>query len=291
MFQNCHKKSGVAILLKSTKEGAGKNTLTDLLQAILGKQHSTQTDTMDDLVSNFNGDLKGKILCVCDEVQNYQHGKHAERFKSLITKGTLKVNVKQVKKGEDVDDFMRFIFTSNCDVALRLNASDRRYLPIEVSPAMIGNRKYFKALLKEFNDVDVQRAFFNLVCNIDLTNWEIRDIPDTKLKLELIEINLKSTERYVIEWAKGERPEFQYDDEGVMTCRVVPVYEDYARWIDNNREHKAVAKRVFYRELAANSVAKKNRRVEGVQTKVWTFTKQGMQEHIRSILKNKEFTL
>lgn len=287
IFQHPEDKIGIAILLKSTKQGAGKNVFTDFLMEVLGKALTYTTDRLDDLTNKFNAYMQGKLLVVCDEVANFAGYKLADSLKSNITCTQRPIEV----KGKEVFSIAcraRYIFTSNSDIPLRISQYDRRYLAIEVSDAKVGDRQYFKNLIEEMKSEDSMRAFFLYMSNRDISKREFRNIPMTALKKELMLESIPSAIQYLMEVGSGEREdnlgEFNKDD--VLKVFSVGFYDDYSNWMTQGGYRGTSTKREFVKKLEELGLKKGNVRIGGSQTKGYTIKKADLLAAMRAYMRD-----
>lgn len=175
------------LVLKSVKEGAGKNTLTDFLgKHVIGITHYIQSSDIDSLFSKFNGSTERCLLTVMDEVgHNGAAFKLHERLKDITTRSTLTIEHKGLNSYTSTN-YNNYIFSSNNDFVMKLSDSDRRNLCIDVSTEKTHDDEYWDQLREVSND----RAglhFFHYLCRIDLTSYNFRDIPVTEWKRRLQE--------------------------------------------------------------------------------------------------------
>ena len=86
-FQKPGKKIGVALVLKSVAEGAGKNIVYDFLsEFVMGINYTRIFNDMDSFLNNFNSDAERSLLTVLDEIGNKGSAyKNADKLKSIIT--------------------------------------------------------------------------------------------------------------------------------------------------------------------------------------------------------------
>jgi hypothetical protein len=263
IFQRPDDKIGIAVLLKSTRQGAGKNVFTDFIIKLLGKGLTYTTDRLDDLTNKFNAYMQGKLLVVCDEVANYAGYKLADSLKSNITCTHRPIEV----KGKEVFSIAcraRYIFTSNSDIPLRISQYDRRYLAIEVSDEKVGDRLYFSDLIEEMNDEESMRAFFLYMTNRDISDRVFRNIPVTALKKELMAESIPSPIQYVMDVGAGEREEWL----GEFTNKTLKVFyagffEDYNRWMAEGKYTGTTNKRAFNKKISEVGLITKSTRIGG----------------------------
>lgn len=276
MIQNPNKKNGVAILLKSRKEGAGKNSMTDLLMDILGKSLSYTTDRLEDLTNKFNAHLQGKLLIVADELANYAGHKVADTLKSMITCTRRPIEDKG-KAIVMVSARERYIFTSNSDIPLRISSSDRRYLALEVSDKYIGDSDYFDSLYEELESEDSQRAFFLYLANRNIArDW--KKIPMTGLKRELMKEAVCNIIHYLIDVGNEDRDSFLGEfKNGEMKVFSQGLFNDYRDWASHGGYKGQLNKTQFSRKMKELGLEKIPIRAAGVVGRGYKIVRNNLQ--------------
>jgi hypothetical protein len=144
IIQNPGKKTGVVIVLKSEKQGAGKGCVIDQLfgNGIFGDQSYAQVGNMEGLIGKFNSNLMNKQLVNVDEVMMCK--KEANEVKNMVTDPYMYYE----KKGLDkirLKNLMNFVFTSNKDHCVNLDMSDRRYFILDVDDSNANDQKYYRS--------------------------------------------------------------------------------------------------------------------------------------------------
>ena len=90
--------AAVALVLISTKEGAGKNAFTEKLQAVIGSRDpfhlSVATADPDKLFGRFNITLSHKLLVILNEAD--VSGQYASKIMGLLTDPTVEIEAKFV---------------------------------------------------------------------------------------------------------------------------------------------------------------------------------------------------
>ena len=198
IVQKPYRKTESAIVFYSHWEGVGKNAITDLLKKIFNNYIGDIT--LESLVSKFNSDLKAKVLLIGDEITPKAKELNNE-LKNAITRKTINIEYKGSEKIE-MKDTANFIFTTNNEKAFRVSETDRRYCLIEC-PTKLKNAEYFDLLYKAIEDDSVCKHFFNFLLDRDISQINIRKIPMTKYKQQIITHNLPSYFRMII-----KNPEF-----------------------------------------------------------------------------------
>lgn len=135
LFKFPANKPGTALVLVG-KPGAGKSLLGEkVIRAIIGRNHSMQTNTVESLTGQFNQDSSNMLFIQCDEAMNSRRRSDANKMKSMITDRTRRIEPKGVNAFE-VEDCARYCFTSNEDaeaVAIVDGQDDRRYSVFKVN--------------------------------------------------------------------------------------------------------------------------------------------------------------
>lgn len=177
-------KIGTALVFQS-EQGAGKNIFTDfVVNHVIGPSFAITLNDIEQLTGRFNSVMEHKLLTVCDEMGNYGGSyKTNDKLKSLITQSEQNIE----RKGKDImtiRDYNNYIMQSNNSWSVRIECSDRRYVACECSSERIGDHEYFEKLAKALTP-EAGNAFLTWLMRRDLTRWNPKIIPNTKLRREL----------------------------------------------------------------------------------------------------------
>lgn len=138
-------KPGTALVLVGVP-GAGKSSLGDIIRAIVGQQHSAQTNDVENVVAKHNATMIGNIFIQCDEATNSRQKATTARIKSIITDPTQKCEPKNVDPYE-MRALARFLFTSNDErdaMHIPDGLKDRRLTVIKVYEGEAKNVQYWE---------------------------------------------------------------------------------------------------------------------------------------------------
>lgn len=185
IIQKPFEKTKVAIGFYSIVEGVGKNILTDILSKIF-KGYSSKFRDTSALTDKFNADMMGKLFVVGDEI-NGRVQEVANELKDIITRTTENVEF----KGKDkfiIDDYKNYIFTTNNENVFKVSNNDRRFCLIEC-PEEKQTNEYYQRLFNILNNDESLKSIYNFFNNIDISEFNVRDIPISEYKLRLIEAN------------------------------------------------------------------------------------------------------
>jgi len=173
-------KMGVALLVRGD-HGAGKGIITALMREIIGRAHFSNFVNLSQLTGQYNGEfLERCILAIVDEVQS--HKEDMSKVKSFITEKTHTVEQKYIAPYE-IDSFANFIFLSNSDHMMKIEAGERRFLALEVSGRYAGaetdeSRRYFEKLLA-LGANGRASSVAHFLYTRDLSKFRPRSLPET----------------------------------------------------------------------------------------------------------------
>lgn len=224
IVQKPFRKTEAAIVFYSHWEGVGKNAITDLLKKIFNGYIGDIT--LESLVSKFNSDLKAKVLLIGDEITPKAKELNNE-LKNAITRKTINIEYKGAEKYE-MKDTANFIFTTNNEKAFRVSETDRRYCLIEC-PTKLKNAKYFDLLYKDIEDDSICKQFFNFLLDRDISNVNIRKIPMTKYKQQIIKHNLPSYFQMIIKNPKNFITENLMFDTKLTIQTLINIAKDFEK--------------------------------------------------------------
>ena len=120
------------LLLVSGLQGVGKTTLCEILRRLVGEHNCSAPSAKDVVESQFNGWIVRKRLVFVNEIYEGTAWTAYNKIKSFVTDDTLQANEKFVP-GYSINNKAHFVLCSNATVALKIEASDRRFLIPEVT--------------------------------------------------------------------------------------------------------------------------------------------------------------
>ncbi|MES2022259.1 MAG: DUF5906 domain-containing protein [Pseudomonadota bacterium] len=115
------------LLLASGLQGVGKTTLCEILRRLVGEHNCSVPSAKDVVESQFNGWIVRKRLVFVNEIYEGTAWTAYNKIKSFVTDDTLQANEKFVP-GYSINNKAHFALCSNATVALKIEASDRRFL-------------------------------------------------------------------------------------------------------------------------------------------------------------------
>ena len=162
-----------AILMKS-RQGAGKDTLIDFIEKIIGVKYTKRTEKLDELFGQFNDSLKNKLIVQIDEITGKDGFVNKESIKRLITTKRLNINEKGVKIYENNNYARVFIFTNNIN-PIAIPSDDRRFVVLKCGN--VQTRDYYDKIYSNecmFNN-DYIKSIHHYLLNRDISGFNPRN--------------------------------------------------------------------------------------------------------------------
>jgi hypothetical protein len=170
----------VAVVIRGLK-GTGKGVFASAVQRLFGR-HGLRVDKPEQLTGRFNFHLKDCILLFVDEGYFAGDKSCESTLKSAITESELAIE----KKGYDIvpsKNMLHIIIVSNDPWVVRASLEERRYFVLEIGNDHMQDKSYFRAIEEQLNDGGYEAMLHDLM-HMDLSDWEIRDVPQTKALVE-----------------------------------------------------------------------------------------------------------
>jgi len=182
-----------AIVLKSSIEGSGKSTLSNVMVKIFGHHGFIAQDSAH-IIGDHNDHLEMVSFLASEEAMYAGNPEKADKIKTLVTSPTITVNPK-FKKVRTVPNHIHLMLTTNHEWAIPAGEGSRRWFVLDVSDEMVGDADYFNQLNEDLNSGGYEQ-FLNFLQNIRLGSWHPRQMPKTN---ELFTQQLMSANT-VIQW-------------------------------------------------------------------------------------------
>ena len=244
------KKTEVAIVLQGG-QGSGKTLPNDiLLQRVFGRNIGMSASGLGSLTQRFNGSTMGKVFCKVDELSvldSDSHGACFDKMKSLITDSTIQIE----KKGMEhimIDNHSNFIMTTNHRHTIKVEGDDRRYACFEVSDKYKQDTDYFAKFMEVLDNDEAGNHIFTYFKDYPVEEMvNIRKIPMTDIKREMLESSKNTVQRFVENMDEEYESAFLYDwigKDGERAISVGHFYEKYKEWCGLNGEKSWSSKAV-----------------------------------------------
>lgn len=198
IVQNPSVLRGIALIFVS-EQGAGKNLFTDFIgNKILGEDYYYSTCDTKHIYGGYAEGLKHKLLINMDEASGRDNFENSDKLKNLITSSKITYEKKYVSSIL-LNNFARFIFTTNNDTSIKIEYSDRRFMAFLCDNTQCNNKSYFNALVKSMNDKSVQKSFYKYLMSVDISNFDfINDRPQTEIYRDMMKVNIPKEVLFLI---------------------------------------------------------------------------------------------
>lgn len=231
----------VAIVLKG-EEGVGKGVFVDELSKLLSPYYIAIA-SMDQLLGRFGGHLMGKILVYVNEA-TWGGNKAAEgAFKAMITDKDETVEEK-FKSPIRLKNCKHFIVSSNEDWPVAMGRDSRRFFVLEVGSKQKENNAYFSAIIDQMRNGGSEALMYELL-NHDLSNFNVRKIPDTPYSFAIKFLSMNSAEKFIYEFLREDLDAYQTGH----IMRKDSLHHLYHEWCKDNKERFPQAVSTFGKSL------------------------------------------
>ena len=248
-----------AILLIG-QQGIGKDFVVNFFQNyVIGENLVGRLTGIESAVGSFNGALRGKALCVVNEMASTreQFRSNFDKIKPLISNNDIMINQKGVDS-YPVNNISSWLFFSNHDDVLYLEKDDRRYTCLRANSKYKGNHKHFKNIIKQCFNQEAGNHMYTYLMN--LQEEEVlhpSELKTTALKEELKYSSLTSSERFIHETLEFRRDNLEeeeqdeYDLDWRLENEILAkdLYKEYKQWCDDNGERRPATNTKFGRAI------------------------------------------
>jgi hypothetical protein len=172
-------------------EGIGKNYFSNLICEVFKGYCLANVGN----IGRFNDLIRGKVMIVLNEKEN--ETRRGGRLWSLITESIVDIEAKY-KNREMEANYCNFIICTNNDIPVKISPSDRRFFVLEVSDKRKDDFEYFENLGKEQTKQFFQELT-EFLLNYNISNFNVKNIPFTFAKSQLIMLSSESLDEWVME--------------------------------------------------------------------------------------------
>lgn len=182
----------VAVVMRGD-EGVGKGLLARTMGRLFG-QHGMHISDAGQLTGRFNGHLQDCVFLFADEAFYAGDKAHVSTLKRLITEPTVAIEHKgfAVTTGQN---FVHLMIASNSAWIVPASLGSRRFFAVDVLDTHKGDFAYFKAINDQLDNGGLAAMLYDLL-NLDLSGFQVRDIPITQALLDQRALSLSGPERW-----------------------------------------------------------------------------------------------
>ena len=261
MVQCPEEKPGVAVVLRSDAQGVGKSRFAEYVGSLLGRHFRTVTHGRH-IHGNFNSHLKDTLMLFGDEAVWGGDRSTESILKQLITEPSMIIEM----KGKDVFEvrsFLRLMLATNSEWAAPVSLTDRRYFVLNVSDSKKNDHDFFKNLIYEQTHGGSE-ALLQVLLDTDLSDYEIRSIPETPARLEQKMLSMDILQKWWVnvlsdeDLTIGEKILDLENCNRIIISDLTTSFDEYAK--EHNPKHRLWSVKRFcgqFRKLVSNVEVKR----------------------------------
>jgi hypothetical protein len=262
MVQCPEEKPGVAVVLRSDAQGVGKSRFAEYVGSLLGRHFRTVTHGRH-IHGNFNSHLKDTLMLFGDEAVWGGDRSTESILKQLITEPSMIIEM----KGKDVFEvrsFLRLMLATNSEWAAPVSLTDRRYFVVNVSDSRKNDHDFFKQLIHEQTHGGSE-ALLQVLLDTDLSDYEIRSIPETPARLEQKMLSMDILQKWWVnvlsdeDFTIGEKILDLENCNRIIISDLTTSFDEYAK--EHNPKHRLWSVKRFcgqFRKLVSNVEVKRS---------------------------------
>ena len=188
-------RSEIAVALRTEAEGAGKGKWCNYL-GHLYKPHYMQVKRAEHVVGKHNRHLETLLKLCADEAVFVGDPRHRNALFGLITEPTIDLEPKFFD-AYSAPNFLNLDVISNERRFVPVSRTARRFFVPTISENKVGDFDYFNAMDKQFYNGGAEALLYHLLHEIDLRDFNVRNVPKTAGPLEQAELSRKGIDGLV----------------------------------------------------------------------------------------------
>jgi hypothetical protein len=242
--QNPGEPGQVAVVLRGGR-GAGKGSVAQIFGSLWGR-HFLHISSAKHLVGQFNAHLRDCVVLFADEAFFAGDKQHESVLKTLVTEDMIIVEGKGVD-AEPSPNFVHLLMASNDHWVVPAGADERRYYILDVGEEKKQDTAYFRALYRSM-DEGGREALLHYLMTLDLSNFEVRTVPNTEALQEQKLLSLSGEEQWWLERLMDGRTSAGAR-EWQESVQKEHLQRDYLRYAEDQRLFRRVSPTVLGRLL------------------------------------------
>jgi hypothetical protein len=185
----------VAVILRGGR-GAGKGTVAQVFGGLWGR-HFLHISSAKHLVGQFNAHLRDCVFLFADEAFFAGDKQHESVLKTLVTEDMIIVEGKGID-AEPSPNFVHLLMASNDHWVVPAGADERRYYILDVGEERKQDAAYFRELYRTM-DEGGREALLHFLMTYDISEFEVRNVPQTDALREQKMLSLNGEEQWWLE--------------------------------------------------------------------------------------------
>ena len=192
-------KNPIALCFLRSKEGCGKGSFSLFLEKLFscGASSHISFNNLQAFGNSFNSIQAKALWIILEEVSAKRNclKEYTGFLKAKISDTTLMCEPKG-KERSLVPWFANLVIFSNEFNVLSCSKNDRRLVMFSSDSSMANNKEYFEAIYRELADLRVMRAAFDYFSSYDVTEFNYRAIPYSRMKEKLTNVSEKNITKF-----------------------------------------------------------------------------------------------
>ena len=206
IYENPSKKTMTSIILYSNTHGTGKGTFMNfLIDMVFGSHISTMGYGLEKILGRFNSLLENKIFIGVDEMKSRSRGEYSidnEKLKNIIVEDKIQIERKNFPT-YDSNNHLNFMINTNNLGIVRIDNSDRRFVPIQVKEDT-RSEEYWDKIRDECINKEVAKHFIYYLSHEFKDKVSLRQIPDSSLKKKMKLSSGHQADRFLVDIKEGD---------------------------------------------------------------------------------------
>jgi len=278
-----------AIILKS-KQGHGKDTLIDMIQKMIGKQHIFRTAEIDDIFGAYNIGIRDKLVLQLNEVDGKDGFSKKEKIKNMITEGHTQIREKYVSQ-YDQTNYLRIFFLSNNLNPIEITHDDRRFCVFKAHHKK-PSRNYFESLHGMIQNDTEMSILFNYLMSLDISKYSPdQDRPKTDAYNTMKEHNQNPIYKFLFDnFIKDQwRTNFESEeckkrkDKDEIFCKSSSLFQYYKDFLScENLGYIVPTYKIVKTVLADIGIHKKQKKINGINNDWYVINIEDLKDQLES---------
>jgi len=135
-----------------------------------------------------------------------------------------------------VDNLSNNVFTTNESNAIKLDNDDRRWCVLEANDVHARNNAYWTPVAELVQHPDTAALFYRFLLNRDLSDYNPRDIPDNRSRLD-IKLATRDLHAAFLQDVICNHEMYPWIKEGEISVPKRDMFKDFQEWCDKQPAH------------------------------------------------------
>jgi Family of unknown function (DUF5906) len=204
-------RSEIAVALRTEEEGTGKGFWCRSINHLYGV-HAMQVQNSAHVIGKHNEHLQKLLRLTADEALFAGNPQHRDVLYGQITEPTITIEPKFVD-AYNVENYLNIDILSNAAHYIPVSGTARRFFAPTVSAAHANDHEYFRKIAEQLlNDGGYEALLYHLLYEIDVRDFNVRDVPKTAALAEQAAYSRKGIDLLVETVCNDRRAPCSFDN-------------------------------------------------------------------------------